>query len=149
MGYLGSLSQKGLGKIFSKCVFLNLLSPLGLPIPSYALLPAKKLKNFPKGCALDRRTTNSNQFELPTTPPLHPSSWESTIDGVIQECRGKMHLRKIGVELGSHRYFLRHKVRLNFVQSPIFFRPIFPYNWMNGVFHGDKKFGSWLGYQVQ
>ena len=50
MGYLGSLSQKGLGKIFSKCGFLNLLSPLGLPIPSFALLPAKKLKNFPRGC---------------------------------------------------------------------------------------------------
>ena len=50
LGYLGSLSQKGLGKIFSKCVFLNHLSPLGLPIPSYALLPAKKLKKFPRGC---------------------------------------------------------------------------------------------------
>ena len=50
MGYLGSLSQKGLGKIFSKCGFLNLLSPLGLRIPSFALLPAKKLKNFPRGC---------------------------------------------------------------------------------------------------
>ena len=55
LGYLGSLSQKGLGKIFSKCGFLNLLSPLGLPIPSFALLPAKKLKIFPRGCAITQR----------------------------------------------------------------------------------------------
>ena len=50
LGYLGSLSQNRLGKIFSKCGFLNLLSPLGLPIPSYALLLAKKLKKIPRGC---------------------------------------------------------------------------------------------------
>ena len=52
LGYLGSLSQNRLGQIFSKCGFLNLLSPLGLPIPSYALLLAKKLKKFPRGCVL-------------------------------------------------------------------------------------------------
>ena len=49
LGYLGSLSQNRLGKIFSKCGFLNLLSPLGLPIPSYALLLAKKI---PRECVL-------------------------------------------------------------------------------------------------
>ena len=46
LGYLGSLSQDPLGRIFSKCVFLNLLSPLGLPIPSNALGSSKNLKFF-------------------------------------------------------------------------------------------------------
>ena len=50
MGYLGSLSQDPLGRIFSKCAFLNLLSPLGLPLPSNALGSSKKLKIFPRGC---------------------------------------------------------------------------------------------------
>ena len=50
MGYLGSLSQEPLGRIFSKCAFLNLLSPLGLPLPSNTLGSSKKLKNFPRGC---------------------------------------------------------------------------------------------------
>ena len=50
MGYLGSLSQDPLGRIFSKCVFLNLLNPLGLPIPSNAMEAFKKLSNFPRGC---------------------------------------------------------------------------------------------------
>ena len=45
-GYLGSLSQDPLGRIFSKCVFLSLLSPLGLPIPSNALGSSKNLKFF-------------------------------------------------------------------------------------------------------
>ena len=53
-GYLGSLSQDPLGRIFSKSVFLNLLSPLGLPLPSNALGSSKKLKNFPRGCALQK-----------------------------------------------------------------------------------------------
>ena len=51
LGYLGSLSQKWLGTIFSKCVFLNLLSPLGFPLPSNALGSSKKLKIFPRGCS--------------------------------------------------------------------------------------------------
>ena len=50
LGYLGSLSWDPLGRIFSKCVFLNLLNPLGLPIPSNAMEASKKLKNFPRGC---------------------------------------------------------------------------------------------------
>ena len=32
-----------LGRIFSKRVFLNLLNPLGLPIPSNAMVASKKL----------------------------------------------------------------------------------------------------------
>ena len=48
--YLGSLSQDPLGRIFSKSVFLNLLSPLGLPLPSNALGSSKKLDFFPRGC---------------------------------------------------------------------------------------------------
>ena len=50
LGYPGSLSWDPLHRIFSKCGFLNLLSPLGLPIPSNGLGSSKKLKNFPKGC---------------------------------------------------------------------------------------------------
>ena len=50
MGYLGSLSQDPLGRIFSKCAFLNLLSPLALPLPSNVLGSSKKLKFFPRGC---------------------------------------------------------------------------------------------------
>ena len=50
LGYLGSLSWDPPGRIFSKCVFLNLLSPLGLPIPSNVLGSSKKLKFFPRGC---------------------------------------------------------------------------------------------------
>ena len=50
VGYLGSLSQDPLGRIFSKCAFLNLLSPLALPLPSNVLGSSKKLKIFPRGC---------------------------------------------------------------------------------------------------
>ena len=50
MGYLGSLSQDPLGRIFSKCVFLNLLNSLGLPIPSNAMEASKKI---PRGCEID------------------------------------------------------------------------------------------------
>ena len=50
LGYLGSLSRDPLGRIFSKCVFLSLLNPLGLPIPSNAMEASKKLKKFPRGC---------------------------------------------------------------------------------------------------
>jgi len=35
-----------LGRIFSKCVFLNLLNPLGLPIPINAMVASKKLNFF-------------------------------------------------------------------------------------------------------
>ena len=42
LGYLGSLSQDPLGRIFSKCV--------GLPVPSNAMEASKKLKKFPRGC---------------------------------------------------------------------------------------------------
>ena len=48
--YLGSLYRDPLGEIFSKCAFLNLLSPLGLPLPSNTLGSSKKLKKFPRGC---------------------------------------------------------------------------------------------------
>ena len=64
LGYLGSLSQNRLGKIFSKCGFLNLLSPLGLPIPSYALLLAKKLKIFPRGCEMSENLRKSRKLHL-------------------------------------------------------------------------------------
>ena len=47
VGYLGSLSQDPLGRIFSKCAFLNLLA---LPLPSNVLGSSKKLKFFPRGC---------------------------------------------------------------------------------------------------
>ena len=50
LGYLGSLSQNWLNKIFYKCVFLPFLSPLGLPILPYALLLAKKMLKNPRGC---------------------------------------------------------------------------------------------------
>ena len=50
VGYLGSLSRDPLGRIFSKCAFLNLLSPLALPLPSNVLGSSKKLKKFPRGC---------------------------------------------------------------------------------------------------
>ena len=52
-GYLGSLSQDPLGRIFSKCAFLNLLSPLVLPLPSKVLGSSKKLKIFPRGCEMN------------------------------------------------------------------------------------------------
>ena len=58
MGYLGSLSQDPLHRIFSKCVFLNLLSPLGLPLPSNALGSSKKLRNFPRGCVEKAKAAN-------------------------------------------------------------------------------------------
>ena len=61
LGYLGSLSRDPLGRIFSKCVFLNLLSPLGLPIPSNAMVASKKLKNFPRGCGLKRKKSHISQ----------------------------------------------------------------------------------------
>ena len=47
--YLGSLFRDSLSEIFSKCAFLNLLSPLIL-LPSNALVASKKI---PRGCALD------------------------------------------------------------------------------------------------
>ena len=52
IGYLGSLSQDLLHRIFSKCVFLNLLSPLSLTLPSNTLRSSKKLENFPRGCGV-------------------------------------------------------------------------------------------------
>ena len=52
MGYLGSLSWDPLGRIFSKCAFMNLLSPLGIHLPSNALGSSKKLKIFPRGCVV-------------------------------------------------------------------------------------------------
>ena len=51
-GIPGVLCQDPLGRIFSKCVFLNLLSPLRLPIPSNVLGSSKKLKIFPSDCVL-------------------------------------------------------------------------------------------------
>ena len=46
--------------IFSKCVFLNLLNPLRLPIPSNTMVASKKLKIFPRGC--ERQRVHSFQF---------------------------------------------------------------------------------------
>ena len=63
MGYLGFLSRDPLGRIFSKYVFLNLLNPLGLPIPSNAMEASKKLKKFPRGCAVH------NYEQTPTFAP--------------------------------------------------------------------------------
>ena len=60
VGYLGSLSWDPLGRIFSKRVFLNLLKPLGLPIPSNAMVASKKLKNFPRGCDFIRTAQPGN-----------------------------------------------------------------------------------------
>ena len=49
LGYSGSLSQDPFGRIFPKCVFLNLLNPLGLPIPSNAMVASKKTLENPRG----------------------------------------------------------------------------------------------------
>ena len=85
LGYLGSLSQKGLGKIFSKCVFLNLLGPLGLPIPSYALLPAKKLKKFPRGCALQQLDDWCERLFTVSLSPFENSSSHSLLE-ILKGC---------------------------------------------------------------
>ena len=70
LGYLGSLSRDPLGRIFSKCVFLNHLNPLGLPIPSNAMEASKKLKYFPRGCEFQKiksfqqiKQPSQNQFQ--------------------------------------------------------------------------------------
>ena len=75
MGYLGSLSQDPLGRIFSKCAFLNLLSPLGLPLPSNTLGSSKKLKNFPRGCGVCFACDMSIFFSLGKT--LSEQSWSA------------------------------------------------------------------------
>ena len=62
LGYLGSLSRDPLSRIFSKCVFLNLLSPLGLPLPSNALGSSKKLKKIPRGCASTQLGSESVKY---------------------------------------------------------------------------------------
>ena len=55
MGYLGSLSQDPLGRIFSKCAFLNLLSPLVLPYLQKFWDPPKNLKIFQGAVSIDCR----------------------------------------------------------------------------------------------
>ena len=49
------LSQDPLHRLFSRRIFLNLLSTLGLPLPTNTLRSTKKLDNFPRYalCALD------------------------------------------------------------------------------------------------
>ena len=44
-------TQKRLDRIFSFCIFLNLLNPLELPIPLVALLELEKLTAIQLGCA--------------------------------------------------------------------------------------------------
>ena len=52
MGYLGSLSQEALGRIFSKCIFLKVLDPNQVPIGVLAIGQTKKLTSVQLGCAL-------------------------------------------------------------------------------------------------
>ena len=50
MGYLGSLSQEALGRIFSKCIFLNLLDLLEVPQVVLVMVQTKKLTSVQLGC---------------------------------------------------------------------------------------------------
>ena len=82
LGYLGSLSQKGLPEIFSKWVLINLSNPLRHPVPLVDPLLTKNLDTAGPWCEnarredmtfveLNRRTKSSNVIRLlPINPPF-------------------------------------------------------------------------------
>ena len=55
LGYLGSLSQKGLPEIFSKWVLINLSNPLRHPVPLVDPLLTKNLDTAGPWCAVSKK----------------------------------------------------------------------------------------------
>ena len=64
-GLQGGRSPKRLDRIFLFCIFLNLLNPLGLPIPLVALLELEKLTTIGLGCDIgDNKKTAFDTLQL-------------------------------------------------------------------------------------
>ena len=80
-GYLGSLSQDPLGRIFYKCVFLNLLSPWASPNLQILWDPSKNLNIF-QGVVHPSITS----WKVPKTPvidSIFPHLVDDQSDGLL------------------------------------------------------------------
>ena len=64
LGYLGSLSQKGLPEIFSKWFLINLSNPLRHPAPLVDPLLTKKLDTAGPWCVLVLIKPKKNHFNI-------------------------------------------------------------------------------------